>query len=324
MFDQFLSVIWNVNPEIFHIGPLSVRWYGLTWALTFVIGLIMFRGFFRREGYPAKLLDSIFLWGILSTIIGARLGHILFYDLHSYLENPISMLYIWEGGLASHGAAIGLLVGLLGFSLKHKMPYIWSLDRIMFPVTAGGAGVRLGNLMNSEIYGTTTDLPWGFEFINDPAWIPGSMPVHPTQIYEALCYLITFGILAYLYYGRDMGRKRPGLLFGIGLIGVFLSRFIIEYIKNPQMDFEMNMSLMMGQWLSIPFVIVGIIFVVRAFVKPAVAVPAKPTPLYTNSQQAAVKKKEPVKGAVPLDNNVGTAHNMPKQTNPKPHKKGRK
>lgn len=324
MLNRFLSVIWDVDPEIFHIGALSIRWYGITWALTFVIGLLMFRDFFRREGYPAKLLDSAFLWGILSTIIGARLGHVLFYDLHDYLQNPITILYIWQGGLASHGAALGLLVGLWGFSRRNKMPYLWSLDRIMLPVTVGGACVRLGNLMNSEIYGTPTDLPWGFEFIRDPNWVAGSPAVHPTQIYEAVCYLVTFGILMYLYYGRDMGRKRPGLLFGVGLIGVFLSRFIIEYIKNPQMDFELDMSLLMGQWLSVPFVIAGLVFVVRALSRPAVNVPSTPTPVYTYSKYSTPKKKEPVKGAVPLGKKADTSHEMPASANSKPHKKGRK
>ncbi len=324
MLNEFLSVVWDVDPEIFRIGPVSIRWYGITWALTFVIGLFMFRDFFRREGYPAKLLDSAFMWGILSTIIGARLGHVLFYDLGAYMKDPLSILYLWEGGLASHGAAIGLLVGLWCFSRNNKMPYIWSLDRVMFPVTAGGAFVRLGNLMNSEIYGTPTDLPWGFEFVRDPQWIAGSPPVHPTQIYEALCYFITFGILAYLYYGRDMGRKRPGLLFGIGLVGVFLSRFIIEYIKNPQKDFELDMSLMMGQWLSVPFIIAGIAIIVMALMRPAVKVPLKPTPVYTDGKHDAPKKKEPVKGAVAVDKKTDKPQDMPSAANSKPHKKGRK
>lgn len=304
MFNQFLSVVWDVNPEIFHIGSVSVRWYGVFWALSFIIGMFMFRGFFRREGYPERLLDSIFLYGIISTLLGARLGHIIFYDLKSYLADPITILYVWQGGLASHGAAIGLLIGLWLFSRKHKLPYIWSLDRIMLPVTVGGAGVRLGNLMNSEIYGTPTTRPWGFEFIRDGAWHEaierggsGALPVHPTQIYEAACYLITFGLLVYLYYRKDLGRKRPGLLFGIGLIGVFLSRFIIEYIKSPQVSFELDMSMMMGQWLSVPFIIAGIVMIIRALRRPAVEVPATPTPIYTYSAQ--LKKKEPVQGAVP-------------------------
>ena len=324
MFNQLLSVIWDVNPEIFHIGPLSIRWYGIAWALTFVIGLFMFRDFFRREGYPANLLDSAFLWCMLSTIIGARLGHVLFYDIHDYLQDPITILYIWQGGLASHGAAIGVLIGLWGFSRKSKMPYIWSLDRIMLPVTIGGACVRIGNLMNSEIYGTPTDLPWGFEFIRDPNWIAGSPAVHPTQIYEALCYLVTFGVLMYLYYGRDMGRKRPGLLFGAGLIGVFLSRFIIEYIKNPQMDFEMDMSLFMGQWLSIPFVIAGVIIMIRALSKPAIDVPSTPTPVYTYSKYSVQKKKEPVKGAIPTNKKAESTHATSTSPNLKPHKKREK
>lgn len=310
----FLSILWDVNPAIFSIGSFEVRWYGLAWALCFIIGMIMFDRFFRREGYPGKLLDSIFLYGILSTIIGARLGHVLFYEPMDYLSQPWKILYIWEGGLASHGAAIGLLVGLWLFSRKYKIPYIWSLDRIMFPVTIGGALVRLGNLMNSEIYGGPTTLPWGFEFVRDPMWArpiveggSGSLAVHPTQIYEAICYLITFIILVWLYYGKDMGRKRPGLLFGVGLIGVFLSRFIIEYIKNPQVDFENNMSLLMGQWLSIPFVIAGLIFIIKSLNRPAVKVSSHPKPVYTGQPAQQQKKKDAIPGAVPTSTNKAKA-----------------
>ena len=306
MLNTFLSVVWDVNREILKIGSIEVRWYGLSWALCFIIGMIMFDRFFRKEGYPRKLSDSIFLFGIISTIIGARLGHCLFYEPAEYLANPWEILYIWHGGLASHGAAIGLLIGLWLFSRKSHIPYIWSLDRIMIPVTIGGGIVRLGNLMNSEIYGRPTSLPWGFEFIRDPQWHQpiaaggsGELPVHPTQIYEALCYFITFAILVWLYYRKDMGRKRPGLLFGIGLVGVFLSRFLIEYIKNPQVEFENNMSLFMGQWLSIPFILAGIFFIVKACVKPAVPIPAKSNPVYTDKAKTPTKKSV-APGAIPL------------------------
>lgn len=320
--NDFLAILWDVNREIFKIGSLEVRWYGLSWALCFIIGMVMFDRFFRSEGYPRKMSDSIFLFGILSTIIGARLGHCLFYEPQYYLSHPIQILYIWQGGLASHGAAVGLLVGLWLFSRKSKIPYIWSLDRIMLPVTVGGGIVRLGNLMNSEIYGQPTTLPWGFEFVRDPQWHEpltaggsGGLPVHPTQIYEALCYFITFAVLAWLYYRKDMGRRRPGLLFGVGLVGVFLSRFFIEYIKNPQEGFETNMSLFMGQWLSIPFIIAGIYFIVMAFRRPEIPVPAKPTPVYTDGKKAPRPKREPVTGAVPVKGEGAkkTTNNNPKK-----------
>ncbi len=260
---DFLAVIWDIDPTIFSLGPIQVRYYGLTWAITFGLGILFFTDFFKREGYDEKLFDSIFWYGTLSTIIGARFGHCLFYDTDYYLTNPVEMLYIWQGGLASHGAAIGLLIGLGMFSKKYKMPYIWSLDRIMVPVTIGGAAVRIGNLMNSEIYGVETDLPWGFIFQRAGEVVPK----HPTQIYEALCYVVLFAILILFYYGKDYGRKRPGLMFGVSLTGVFASRFFIEYIKNPQELFEQDMSLFMGQWLSVPFVILGITMIIYSLRK---------------------------------------------------------
>ncbi|MCD7969396.1 MAG: prolipoprotein diacylglyceryl transferase [Alistipes sp.] len=271
----FLSIVWDFNPTLFSIGSVEIRYYSVTWMLTFLIGMWMFEKFVRQDGYPDKVFNSVFWFGFLSTIIGARLGHCLFYEPEYYLSDPIKIFYIRQGGLASHGAAVGLLLGLWMFSRKNKIPYIWSLDRIMLPVTVGGGLVRLGNLMNSEIYGSPTSLPWGFEFIRDPRWWQpvaeggsGALPVHPTQIYEAICYFITFGILVWLFYKRDAGHKRPGLVFGVGLIGVFLSRFFIEFIKNPQEAFEADMSLLMGQWLSIPFIVAGIWLTVRALRRP--------------------------------------------------------
>ncbi len=266
----FLSVVWDVSPEIFKIGEFELRWYGLSWALAFGLGMLFFSNFIKRENLPPKTIDRIIWFGALSTIIGARLGHCLFYDPADYLSNPIEILKIWEGGLASHGAALGLLLGLWLFSRKTKLPYVWGLDRIMVPVTIGGAAVRLGNLMNSEIYGKPTGKDWGFEFVRDNQWLqnsPEGLPVHPTQLYEAACYVITFLILMWLYYGRNEGCKRPGVMFGVGLIGVFLTRFLIEYVKNPQVDFEKGMTLMMGQWLSIPFVLLGIFMIVWAYRK---------------------------------------------------------
>lgn len=265
------GIVWDVSPILFSLGSVEIRYYGLAWALTFAVGMLMFYYFVKNDGYKPKVFDSVFWYGVLSTIIGARLGHCLFYDPIYYLSHPWEMLYVWQGGLASHGAAIGLLIGLWMFSKKNRLPYMWSLDRIMLPVTIGGSMVRFGNLMNSEIYGVETDLPWGFIFAN----VGEVVPKHPTQLYEALCYLITFFVLAWLFYRKDMGRKRPGLIFGIGLIGVFLSRFFIEYVKNPQVDFEQSMGLLMGQWLSIPFIILAVWVIYTAYRKPEVFDPLK-------------------------------------------------
>ena len=198
-----LSIVWNFDPVFFSIGSLDIRYYGLMWALAILIGAKFFDNFCKREGLPPKVSESIFIYGTLATIIGARLGHCLFYDPMEYLSKPWTIITGFrDGGMASHGAAIGLLIGLWLFSRKNKLPYIWSLDRIMIAVGIGGAVVRLGNLFNSEIFGMATTLPWGFEFVRSHKWVAEFAPaaVHPTQIYEALCYLATFGILCWLYY----------------------------------------------------------------------------------------------------------------------------
>jgi prolipoprotein diacylglyceryl transferase len=260
---DFLAVTWNADPVFFRLGSFEVMWYGLCWMLAILSGALFFINFGKHEGLSPKLADNIFWWGTLATIIGARLGHCFFYEPAYYFTHPVEILNIRQGGMASHGAAVGLLLGLWGFSKRNKMPYIWSLDRIMIPVTVGGAIVRFGNLINSEIYGRATDLPWGFIFVRTGE----TVPMHPTQIYEALCYLVTFAVLTFLYYKKDAGRKHPGMLFGVGLIGVFLTRFFIEFIKNPQIAAEETMAINIGQILSIPFVLAGVLMVVWPFTK---------------------------------------------------------
>lgn len=269
--NSLLAVVWDIDPAIFRIGSIEVRYYGLAWAFALGISAYMFHNFIKREGYSEKMFDSIFWFGVISAVIGARLGHCLFYDFEYYSQHPLEILDLRQGGLASHGTAIGLLIGLWLFSKKNKMPYIWSLDRIGIAVALGGAAVRIGNLMNSEIYGTETDLPWGFIFVRAGE----TVPMHPTQIYEALVYLAIFGILSWMYYKRDLAVRRPGVMFGFFLIALFGSRIVIEIIKNPQVAFEESMALDMGQILSIPFVIVGIVILWRAMRKPEVQITKK-------------------------------------------------
>lgn len=255
-----LSIVWDFDPVFFHLGSLEIRYYGLAWALAILIAAKFFDNFVKREGLPARVSESVFIYGTLSTIIGSRLGHCLFYDASYYLSQPWTILTEFrDGGMASHGAAIGLLIGLWLFSKRNKLPYLWSLDRIIIGVAIGGAIVRFGNLCNSEIFGTPTSLPWGFEFIRSAKWVNEYAPaaVHPTQIYEALCYLIDFAVVTWMYYGRDLARRRPGLIFGVGLMGIFLSRLVIELIKTNQEAFEEAMTLNMGQWLSIPFILLA-------------------------------------------------------------------
>ncbi len=247
-----LVIRWNIDPEIFSLGPLSVRWYGLLFAFSFVVGYLIFQRIFKREGIKEEVLDSLTVYMALGVIIGARLGHVLFYDPQYYFSNPIKIFKIWEGGLASHGAAIGILIALYLFAKKHKKTFLWIMDRIVIVVALAGSMIRTGNLMNSEIYGVQTDLPWGFIFVRAGEMVPK----HPTQIYEALAYLLLF-VLLYFLYQKRLPKLKEGQLFGIFLIILFTARFFIEYIKEDQSDFEAGMALNMGQILSIPFIIGG-------------------------------------------------------------------
>jgi prolipoprotein diacylglyceryl transferase len=255
---------WNVNPEIFNLGPLSIRWYGLLFATGFLIGYYIGERMFRSEGVPQKWIDSLFFYIIIATIIGARLGHVFFYGWDYYSQNPGEIIKIWHGGLASHGGAIGILVAMLLYSKNvTKRNVFWTIDRIVVPTALVAAFIRTGNLMNSEIYGVQTSLPWGFIFERNGE----TVPKHPTQIYEALVYLLAFGVLMYLYW-KTRSRYKQGLLSGVFFIFIFASRFFIEFIKQNQENFEEGMALNMGQWLSIPFVLLGIYLVVRALKMP--------------------------------------------------------
>lgn len=252
---MILHVIhWDVSPLIFHLGGLQIRWYGLFFALAFYLGyLVLEKQVFKREDIPVALLDRLATYVVIGTIVGARLGHVFFYEPMSYLRDPISILKIWQGGLASHGAAVGILLALALFRRKSKKSYLWTLDRLVIVVALGGFFIRMGNLMNSEIYGHYTSLPWGFVFMRDGQ----TEPRHPTQIYEALSYLALFFALL-TYYRKKYLTMKEGTIFGIFLIVLFGIRFLIEFLKEPQVAFENSMALNMGQLLSIPFILTGI------------------------------------------------------------------
>ena len=289
-------ITWNVDPVLFHLGSLQVRWYGLLWALGFLIGYFIMKRIYQREKMAEDALDKLLIYMLVSTVVGARLGHCLFYEPDYYLSNPLKIFAVWEGGLASHGGAIGILIGLWLYvrnynkSKKEKndlqhINYIWILDRIVVAVCLVGALIRVGNVMNHEIYGTPTSLPWGFVFLRGSeqfcgtfdnytpcfAWdapCPPSewLPCHPTGLYEAFFCLVAMGILLWMYYKHDLGHKQPGLMFGTFLVIIFGSRICIEFLKNVQVEFERNMVFDMGQWLSVPFVLIGIGMIVWSFV----------------------------------------------------------
>lgn len=269
---NFLSyIVWNADPVLID-SFVTVRWYGLMFAIGFWIGFNIVAKMYKHEGAPEKWMGILLIWVAAGTIIGARLGHVFFYAWDYYSEHPWKILATWEGGLASHGGAIGVIVAVILYSIfTTKRSPLWTFDKLVVAIALVGALIRIGNLMNSEIFGYPTTLPWGFMFVRSAEWhaLYEGQACHPTQLYEAFCYLALFGLLMWMYW-RKNAECRPGLIFGTFLVGIFLPRFFIEFIKNDQADFEAGMLLNMGQLLSIPFVLVGLFFIIRAFMRPKV------------------------------------------------------
>lgn len=265
---MLLEILWNADPVLFSLGPVAVRWYGLCFAIGFFIGYQIVASMFKHEGAPEKWLGILLIYLVIGTIVGARLGHVFFYEWDYYSQHPGEILKVWNGGLASHGGTIGNIIALLLFSwFVSKKPASWVFDKIVVPIALVAALIRFGNLMNSEIYGGPTSLPWGFVFLRNGE----TVPCHPTQLYEAGCYLVLFALLMWMYWKRD-AEERPWLLTGIFFVWVFGSRFLIEYVKNVQVSSEYEMiaryGMNLGQMLSIPFIIIGVVLIVIAMVRP--------------------------------------------------------
>ena len=272
---EILAVHWNVDPVLVHLGHFGLRWYSLLFVSGFILGWFIFRYFFRREKVDESLLDSLLYTLLIATIVGARLGHCIFYQPEYYFGSWQGFLEIfmpWKGGLASHGGTIALFLAMWWYAnhygRRNDFDLVWLLDHLCIAVAFAAAFIRLGNLFNSEIYGDVTTLPWGFVFE-----LRGETePKHPTQLYEALSYLILGFVLVWMYRHR-LEKIYRGTFIGIFFIVCFGMRFIIEFIKEPQVDFESDMVLNMGQLLSIPFVLVGIYFLYYAYTRkqPAAA-----------------------------------------------------
>lgn len=282
-------ITWTADPVFFalgefafpgfSLGPITipaftmepaVRWYGLMWAIGFLLGYHIISKVYENEGISSDKTETLFLCMLFGTVLGARIGHCFFYDFDYFSKHLNEVFYVWNGGLSSHGGACGILLVLWIFSKKVvKRSFLWVMDRIVLPVAICGACIRFGNLMNHEIYGHATDVPWAFEFItNIHAWQNGaepifSLPSHPTQIYEMLYCLVTFAVVMYLYWKTNV-KEVEGFIFGVFLIGVFLTRFLLEFIKNNQEAFEETMLFNMGQILSLPLIIWGIWLVYRS------------------------------------------------------------
>lgn len=282
---SLLAIVWDWNPTLVNIGSLDIRYYGVMWAVALLLGGWIFSYFCKHEGKSGELADSAFVYIALGTIIGARVGHCLFYDPMYYLAQPWTIITeIRDGGMASHGATIGILLSIWLCARKNRVPVLWLTDRLAIIAPISGAIIRLGNLFNSEIIGRATDAVWGFKFVRLYPNIPiDKIPAqHPTQLYEAACYVLTFVVLCYLYKRTD-APKRHGMLFGISLIGIFLTRFFIEFIKMEQEKFEVAMiddiGLNMGQVLSVPFIVIGIASIWYALKhKPETATATATTP----------------------------------------------
>ncbi|MCE3011382.1 MAG: prolipoprotein diacylglyceryl transferase [Proteobacteria bacterium] len=253
---------WSVSPDLIALGPVKIRWYGLMFVAGFSIGFQFMKWVCRREGKSSEVLDSLLVHLVLGTTIGARLGHCLFYDPGYYLSNPLKILAIWEGGLASHGGALGVIIACFLFARKNpEMPGLWILDRIAIPTVLTGAFIRLGNLMNSEILGKPTDGTWGFIFTR-----VDQIPRHPAQLYESFCYFLIFvaSFLMYKVWPRSQSR---GFLFGFVVGTIFLCRIFLEFFKENQEAFEASWPLNMGQMLSVPYVMICYYLVIQALKK---------------------------------------------------------
>lgn len=277
------SIVWDVDPVIFEVFGRGIRWYGLMWGVGFLLGFELLRRIYKSEKLHPDWADKMFVYMFIGTIIGARIGHCLLYEhwfdwvdkngvlQEGYVSHPWNILKVWEGGLSSHGGAFGILIAMYYYNKNvSKMGYIWIFDRLVMAAAVVGTCIRFGNLMNSEIYGEPTTLAWGFEFIRDPSWYKpisdggsGALPVHPTQIYEMLYCLIALGVNSLMYWKMKAYEKR-GLIFGVFLLIIFGTRFVLEFIKNNQESFENDLILNMGQLLSIPFIIWGVWLMIKA------------------------------------------------------------
>jgi len=264
-----LAIHWDVTPEIIK-GWSTPNLYGLLFVTGLVIGYFVIRKMFREAKMPDEYLDKLVLYVVIATIVGARLGHVLFYDFKDYLAHPAEIFKIWKGGLASHGGAIALVITLwLYAKYVIKKNSLWIFDRIAAPIAIAGTFIRMGNLVNSEIVGYPTDLPWAFEFVhyfNETTWSFDPTPRHPAQLYEAIMYLIIFFILMRMYW-KYQAWKQPGLIFGVFLILLFGGRFLVEFIKIGQNAYDDSLTINIGQRLSIPFIVTGIVILFWSFKK---------------------------------------------------------
>lgn len=257
-----LAINWDIDPVILKFGFVQIRWYSIMFLIAFSIGYRIMRKIFAKEGRNEQQLEPLLYYLIAGTIIGARLGHCLFYDPSFYLSNPLKILAVWEGGLASHGGALGIILSIVIYCKRHNESFIWLTSRLTIPIALSAFFIRIGNLFNSEIVGHKTSVPWGMTFLRRTDL--DLVPRHPTQVYEALAYLIVFVILLVIY--RSVKAKRADfLILGYFLVTLFTSRFLIEFFKIRQESYNSGLLLNTGQLLSIPFILIGMVLLFISF-----------------------------------------------------------
>lgn len=265
--ESYGYITWNINPEIFRVGVFPVKYYSIFFGLAFYLSYTVLSVIYKKENKPKYYLDKLTIYIFLGTLIGARLGQTFFYEF-DYYKNHITEIFLpfkilggkfeWTGyeGLASHGGAIGILIAVYFYCKNYRQSFLWVVDRLVIVVALSSFFIRMGNLFNSEIFGKPSTLPWAFIFKRVDL-----IPRHPTQIYEGLCYLVIFGVTYSLYRTKP---AYPGLLFGIFLVLVFSVRFILEFFKENQSTFENSLPINMGQILSLPFILVGVFFIIQS------------------------------------------------------------
>ena len=269
------AIVWDPSIGPFSIFGFDIRYYSLCWVIGLLGAYLIVQKLYKKSGTGEELFDPLFMYCFIGILIGARLGHCLFYQPDYYLAHPIEMLlpirhtvdgWRFSGyeGLASHGGVIGVITALILYTRKTKLTMLWTLDNIAVAAPFFSAMVRIGNFMNSEIIGTETTLPWGVVFVQAGE----TAPHHPAQLYEAIAYMVIFlfGLLLYKKYKAKIG---TGLFMGYCLFTIFTFRFFVEFIKENQVAFEEGMTLIMGQWLSIPLIITGAYFMIKGIKKAA-------------------------------------------------------
>lgn len=251
--------VWNIDPNIFKFGAIQLRWYGVLFVASFFIGLEIMKWVYRREGKDPVVLDNFLMYVIVGAVVGARLMHCFAYEPDFYLSHPLEILYVWKGGLASHGGMLGVILALYLFARRYNEDVMWILSRATLPGMVTAAFVRIGNFFNSEILGLPTDKPWGIIFSR-----VDNIPRHPVQLYEAAAYFVILGVLLWVYRHATFAFATK-ILPGLFLLLLFTARFVLEYTKTEQADYTTALPFTVGQMLSMPFVLLGVFWVLWAF-----------------------------------------------------------